>query len=207
MHRQLKDHFWIASEIYCPDREVIDDQWKKIVANYTQRTRHYHTLSHLAYMLEELLQAQSFIQDWDAIVFAAFFHDYIYNASAKTNEEKSADAARGYLRAIGFPSHRINRVVGHILATKKHEGCADSDTNYFLDSDLAILGADEESYAKYQAGIRKEYKWYPDLLYKPGRRKVLEHFFAMENIFKTDLFRKRQEQAIKNIERELDEIA
>jgi predicted metal-dependent HD superfamily phosphohydrolase len=206
MERQLKDHFCLASEIYSPDRALIDEQWKKIVANHQQKTRHYHTLAHLAYMLQELGQAQPYIQDWDSLVFATFFHDLIYDATSKANEEKSAEVARSYLSALGYPTHRINRVVGHILATKKHETSADSDTNYFIDADLAILGSDPESYNEYQAGIRKEYRWFPDLLYKPGRRKVLEGFLAMKNIYKTEIFRKRQDQAIKNIQQEIRQL-
>lgn len=55
----------------------------------------------------------------------------------------------------------------------------------------------------YTKQIRKEYSIYPDFLYKPGRKKVLEHFLQLENIFKTDYFKTKYEvQARKNIESE-----
>jgi len=52
--------------------------------------------------------------------------------------------------------------------------------------------------------IRKEYKVYPDIIYKPGRRKVVQHFLAMERIYKTDYFFVRLEQQAKeNLTKEL----
>ena len=46
---------------------------------------------------------------------------------------------------------------------------------------------------------------YPDMMYKPGRKKLLEHFLAMPHIFKTAFFRERLEvQARENLMRELE---
>ena len=93
------------------------------------------------------------------------------------------------------------------MATKLHGLNTDSDTNYFMDADLAILGADDDLYNLYTRQIRKEYKFYPDLLYKPGRRKVLQHFLQMDSIYKTSYFKDKYEwQARKNIKRELMDL-
>lgn len=74
-----------------------------------------------------------------------------------------------------------------------------------IDADLSILGADWETYFSYMQKIRREYAVYPDLLYKPGRRKVIEHFLSMPVIFKTDIFRRRFEaQAQDNLKQELE---
>ena len=79
-----------------------------------------------------------------------------------------------------------------------------TDTNYFIDADLSILGSDNKSYLNYSRQIRKEYRHFPDILYKPGRRKVLAAFLEMKNIFKTKYFQdKYEEQAKINI---LDEL-
>jgi len=41
---------------------------------------------------------------------------------------------------------------------------------------------------------------YPDLVYNPGRKKVLNHFLAMDSIFKTDYFyNKFDRQAKENL--------
>lgn len=89
-----------------------------------------------------------------------------------------------------------------------HELSKDSDTNYFIDADLAILGSAPAQYNIYATMVRKEYRQYPDLLYKPGRRKVLEHFLQMPAIYKTAFFRERyQQQAKENLAAELNMLS
>ncbi|HET7178254.1 MAG TPA: hypothetical protein VFI14_00955 [Chryseosolibacter sp.] len=52
--------------------------------------------------------------------------------------------------------------------------------------------------------MRREYSMYPDFLYRPGRRKVLQYFLDMERIFKTEEFASKfEKQARGNLEREL----
>jgi predicted metal-dependent HD superfamily phosphohydrolase len=52
--------------------------------------------------------------------------------------------------------------------------------------------------------VRKEYLIYPDLIYNPGRKKVLHHFLAMDRIFKTDFFyNKFEQQARQNLRKEI----
>jgi predicted metal-dependent HD superfamily phosphohydrolase len=46
---------------------------------------------------------------------------------------------------------------------------------------------------------------FPDFVYKPGRKKVLLHFLAMERIFKTDyFFHKFELLAKQNLQKELE---
>jgi predicted metal-dependent HD superfamily phosphohydrolase len=90
------------------------------------------------------------------------------------------------------------------LATKTHILAADSDTNFFTDADLSVLGSDWESYSAYFKNVRKEYAIYPDFIYNSGRKEVLKHFLGMNQIFKTDFFyAKFEAQARLNLEREL----
>ena len=63
-------------------------------------------------------------------------------------------------------------------------------------------------YDTYCQQVRKEYSIYPDFLYKPGRKKVLEHFLNMERIFKTTYFFDLYEaQARENLRRELSSLS
>lgn len=147
------------------------------------------------------------IADWDSIVFAIFFHDVVYNVLKKDNEYKSGICAREYLTAIKFiPQERIDHVQEMIMATAGHEMSSVDDINLFTDADLSILGTDHDTYQVYQAGIRKEYKWYPDLLYNPGRKKVIKHFLSMEKIFKTQAFARFEDQARINLQSELSSL-
>lgn len=143
----------------------------------------------------------------EALLFAAFYHDVIYDVLQQDNEERSADLAKTTLVELNIPAEVTELCNNHILATKKHEYSACADTNLFTDADVAILGALPPLYREYTGNIRREYSVYPDEVYKPGRIKVLEHFLAMPSIFKTSFFMGRYEtQARENINQELAEL-
>ena len=59
----------------------------------------------------------------------------------------------------------------------------------------------------YLKNVRKEYSLYPNLVYNPGRKKVLQHFVEMEKIFKTEyFFEKFEAQAKENLKQELEQL-
>jgi predicted metal-dependent HD superfamily phosphohydrolase len=109
------------------------------------------------------------------------------------------------MNQIFVPDDTIELCKTHILATKSHHQSSDTDTNFFTDADLSVLGQSWEIYSTYFKNVRKEYSIYPDLLYNPGRKKVLNHFLAMDRIFKTEFFYDKFEiQAKKNLRKELE---
>jgi predicted metal-dependent HD superfamily phosphohydrolase len=185
---------------YCDNTALAGKLWDEIEKSYAAKGRYYHNQSHLENLLNELASFKESIEDWDCIIFTTAYHDVVYNALKKDNEEQSAALAEERLAEIAFPSDRINKCVQQILATKGHTVSDSQDTNFFTDADLSILGASWEAYETYFKNIRKEYAFYPDLLYKPGRKKVLQHFLSMDKIFKTDkFFSQYEEQARKNL--------
>jgi predicted metal-dependent HD superfamily phosphohydrolase len=180
------------------DQTLINKLWSEIASHYNRRIRHYHNLYHLETLLRELLIIQDKITDWQTIVFSIAYHDIIYNTLKKDNEEKSASLAYERLGLLKLPTYRREKCREQILTTKGHYNSNDSDTNYFTDADLAILGSNYFRYKKYTEQIRKEYNMYPNLIYKPGRQKVLKHFLQMPTIYKTDYFIERYEQQARN---------
>jgi predicted metal-dependent HD superfamily phosphohydrolase len=152
----------------------------------------------------KLSAVKASIQDPDAVLLAIAYHDFVYRVSRKDNEERSAEVMRERMLPLGFPEPMVERAITHIRATQRHEATSDPDTEQFTDADLSILGSSPERYKLYAQQVRKEFRLYPHLLYKPGRRKVLAHFLTMPNIFKTVHFRERfEEQARMNLEAEL----
>lgn len=177
--------------------------WEELEACHNEAGRHYHTLTHLEHVLNELLPHKHAFVSWHTLVFAVAYHDAVYNPLKSNNEEKSAALAAKRLMEIFFPKTECTRCVEFILATKKHLP-ADEETNLFTDADLSILGTESETYKLYTQQIRQEYSMYPDFLYNPGRKKVLQHFLEMNNIYKTESFRIQYEaQAKTNLETEL----
>lgn len=200
----LKEKFEMLCLNFTDNKNLIDNFWNEIEKKYSEKSRHYHNLRHLENMFEEVESVKVQIKNFNNVTFSIFYHDIIYDASSKSNEEKSAEFSKKRLEDLNIAKEDIQKVYAQILATKSHQKSDDQDTNFLLDADLSILGKDNKAYLEYTKQIRKEYSIYPDFLYKPGRKKVLEHFLELESIFKTDFFKAKYEvQARKNIEVEL----
>lgn len=190
---------------FTPDNTLANNLWLEIFTRYSDPKRHYHTITHLESMINELEKVKSEIADWEVTLFAVFYHDIVYDATSNTKEKDSAAIAHTRLTQIGLCQTRIEKCVQMILATKEHKSTPDKDTCFLLDADLSILGAAPPDYQQYAHQIRSEYAIYPDFLYNNGRKKVLRHFLAMKAIFKTAQFQNRLEAAArKNIMWELE---
>ncbi|MGV3538733.1 MAG: hypothetical protein ACO1OQ_02925 [Rufibacter sp.] len=192
---------------YTGDTKLIERWWLELEKAYTSSGRHYHNLTHISAMLLLAQEHATTLASPALVQFAIFYHDAVYKATIKDNEEKSAALAEERLTQLGLGTEDIEKVAAMILATKKHQVSPDPDTNFLLDFDLAILGADWPQYEQYTRQIRKEYRIYPDLLYKPGRKQVLRHFLDLPQIFKTAKFQELLEgKARQNLARELTEL-
>lgn len=203
----LRETFIKLSTNYTDDIRLIEELWTEIEKNYSNPKRYYHTLQHLENIFIQLTEIKSEIQDWDTILFTLYYHDIVYNTAKSDNEEKSAVLAKKRLQQIHVQQEKIAFCVQQILATKSHIQTTNSDTNYFTDADLSILGQEWEIYLSYLKNIKKEYAIYPDKIYNAGRKKVLKHFLNMDRIFKTDIFFNQFEaQAKKNLTNELNNL-
>lgn len=203
----LKERFLQNCLKFSENRDLIENLWLKIEKKHSEKGRFYHNLDHLENMFLELEAVKDQILNYAAITFSVFYHDIIYDATSRANEEKSAEFAVSRLEELNTDQAIIKEVFEQILATKTHQISNHHDTNYLLDADLSVLGKDPEAYRDYTKKIRKEYSFYPDLLYKPGRKKVLQHFLELESIFKTDYFKSKYEkQAKENIQSELNNL-
>lgn len=207
MSNTIKTTFQHLFATYSEDRHLFTSFWTEIEIRYCAKNRHHHNLVHIEHVINELKSIQTEVLDWDVLLFSAFYHDIVYQSTAKDNEELSAAFAQCRLSKIQFPETKIKHVVNQILATKTHEFSSDLDTHYFLDADLSILGHDWESYEQYSTSIKKEYAIYPDFLYNLGRKKALIHFLSRQGIFQTPYFKNKYEkQARINIQREIDTL-
>lgn len=203
--QSLKKIWTELCHIYSDNTSLIAEYWNEISEAYTNSSRHYHSISHVDNMISLAFQYQHEIIDFDTLLFSIFYHDIVYDASKKDNEERSGDIAKERLIQLKVSDHSYELTYSQILATKSHITSANPDTNLLLDIDLSVLGADWDTYLNYANGVRKEYHIYPDLLYKPGRRKVLNHFLEMTNIYKTELLKNRFEaNARVNLRKELE---
>lgn len=166
---------------------VLDD----LVRAYSEPHRHYHTLGHIAELLQ-LLEEHGGALDGDAVKLAILFHDVVYDPVRQDNEAASAKLAAEQMRPLGFPRELIPKVERYILATQHGTSLAaagDADLHLLLDLDLSVLAAASDRYRTYAQAIRQEYAAVPDALYRPGRRRVLEAFLARPEIYGTEQLR------------------
>ncbi|MBZ4033443.1 hypothetical protein K6T82_01600 [Flavobacterium sp. 17A] len=180
----------------------IQQNWNILEKAYSNKSRHYHNLTHLKEMIASFEIYRDRLHNPNEILFSIFYHDFVYSASKKDNELKSAEFALSILSE----KHHLNKqlVFDAICATQQHAHNTNEDINWLIDFDLKILAKDWEEYKIYFEQIRKEYRIYPDFLYKPGRAKALKHFLKYEFIFQTNVFRNLyEEKARQNIEKEI----
>lgn len=203
----LKETFIELLTKYTDNDSLKNKLWTEIEKNYSSKKRYYHNLQHLDNLLSQLTDVKSEIQNWETILFTLFYHDIIYNSIKSDNEEKSAELAEKRMKQISVPNDKIELCKKQILATKSHIKSTESDTNYFTDADLSVLGQNWETYLFYYKNVRKEYSIYPTLVYNSGRKKVLNHFLSMDRIFKTDFFyNKFEKQAKQNLKQEIESL-
>ncbi|WP_395063923.1 hypothetical protein [Flavobacterium sp.] len=177
--------------------------WHDLQKVYSAKSRHYHNLTHLEEMIALYDNYHSELEFPDEVLYAIFYHDYVYKVTRKDNELKSAEHG---LSILPFNTKIDKRLVFNMIcATQLHHHNENEDTNWLIDFDLKILSKDWEDYKIYCDQIRKEYKIYPNMLYKPGRKKALQHFLENSSIYQTEVFRIKYEiKARENLKAELN---
>lgn len=183
-------------------REYSDYYWGVLERRYGESHRRYHTLEHIRTMFASF---QIDIRGMTDLQFAIFFHDIVYNITAKDNEEKSAIAAFEYLHT--YNSSIAERVDESIRATAEHIYTGtDRTTLLLIDSDLSILGAPPALYRLYMKQIREEYGHIGTDEFMKGRLEFLKSFYTRKNIFNTAEFIPLERQGRGNILAEISEI-
>lgn len=203
----LQKQWFDLASTYTKDTKLMSEYWNDIVRYYNSKNRHYHNLSHIYNMLRHTEMMEASINDYDVFRFAIWYHDIIYKATKKNNEQKSAEFAQEQLKRLNIEEKRVNFVAKLIQSTQYHDILLTetNDNALLLDIDLSILGSDWKVYENYVHQIRKEYAIYPDFMYNKGRKKAMLHFLKRERIFYTEFyFNKFEVQARRNIEKEID---
>lgn len=181
-----------------------DALFSRLVKCYSEPHRKYHTMRHLHECFAYLERVRSFAEYAGEVQLALWFHDAIYDTRKKDNEERSAEWARASALAAGIADDQASRIHELVMATKHNAVPAGRDASVLVDIDLGILGADEARFDEYEIQVREEYSWVPGLLYRRGRRKILQEFVSRENIYSTEYFRDQCEaRARSNIGRSL----
>lgn len=166
----------------------------RLTRAYSEPTRFYHTTQHIAACLHELEDVRHLLHFPNAVEWAVWLHDVVYNPKASDNEGQSARVSEQILHEAQAELSFIEQTTNLILATRHNGSPPDMDTCYLVDIDLAILGSSPILFATYEENIRREYAWVSEELYRTKRKEILASFLHRASIYHTDFFRDRYEQ-------------
>lgn len=170
---------------------------------YRAPGRFYHDLAHIQDCLRELEQALADgvpVDDPEALRYALWFHDYVYDPARQDNEEQSARAGKEAALRDGYSPAFADRVHALVMATK-HGAVAlrNNDEKLMVDIDLSSIAADD--FGAITTKIRLEYAHVPDELFYPARKAVLRTFLEQPEIYHTGYFRRKYgDQAQANLQ-------
>lgn len=166
---------------------------------YAEPHRRYHDLRHLHEVLAAVEILADEADDIEAVRWAAWFHDAVYDVGADDNEERSAQLAE-----LRLPRHLSRRVARLVRLTTTHKPApGDRDGAVLCDADLHVLGADASRYAEYVEAVRAEYGMVPDREFADRRADVMAALLEGP-IFHTPTGRKRwEERARRNVSAEV----
>ena len=188
-------------------REDLEQRW-------SEPQRGYHDLRHLDEVVDALAELRpSTIAndlDWAATVFAAWFHDAVYDVEAPAdNERLSSELARATLSRSGADRRVVELSCSLVEASETHEVRETTGPQAaFHDADLWILSAPAERFDTYCDDVRREYAAVPDDAYASGRSAILLPFLERASVYRTDHARCHWEPSARdNLGRELDRLA
>ena len=164
--------------------------YESVVTRHREAHRHYHDIRHVRWVLRhvaELAAGRSVdeLDDLDAVVVAAFFHDVVYDPTAPDNERASAELAAQALRELQWTGGRIDRVAAMIRGTAGHhlDDTMSIDAAVLYAADLGVLAADPAGYSDYVRNVRREYGHLSDAAWTDGRTEVLRSFLGRPAIY------------------------
>jgi predicted metal-dependent HD superfamily phosphohydrolase len=188
--------------------DLADGLRARLAERYAEPHRRYHDLRHLHEVLQTVDELAGAAEDLDAVRWAAWFHDAVYDVHRADNEERSADLAVRELTDLGFEPRRVEEVARLVRLTATHRP-ADGDANgaVLSDADLRILASDPWRHAEYVHDVREEYAHVPEDDFRKGRAAVLRDLLSAERLYRTEVAHGRwEERARANLATELRQL-
>lgn len=209
---------WIVKYIqdsvaqFVPNSEAFDDLngfVSNVIESYGNNDRYYHNLEHLVHCIQELqdfkIRNNTENLDMQALFLAILGHDMVY----KKERNDELMSAHDSLQYLGY-NETTQKVHEIIMATahfdKNGKNVLSEEEKIMCSLDLAILAQPSFMYEEYTKNVRKEYAKFDEVSYLNGRKKVVETFLQMPQIYKSSFFNHYEEDAKTNLQNELKAI-
>ncbi len=187
-------------------RYLSPDLRDQLLARWSEPHRRYHTIEHLAAVLDALdvLSDAGVEFDRQPVELAAWFHDAVYDIGSPGNEERSAEFALKSLNGSGTAAE----VARLVRVTAEHRPDADDlNAAALCDADLAVLAGTPFQYQMYADRVRDEYRSVPDDVFDAGRAELLVNLLRADKLFHTPCGQERWEQrARENVAAEIAQL-
>lgn len=174
-----------------------------LLERWNEPQRCYHNETHLRAVLRavDALEADGEPFDATEVRLAAWLHAAVFDPAESENNAKSAAFAERALDPAA-PVEEVARLVELMAGHRVEPG--DLNGAVLSDADLAVLGADPETYDTYAADVRHEFAHVPGERFVAGRIAALEGLLERRSVYRTRAGRDRWEkQAHANLNREL----
>nr|WBO78749.1 hypothetical protein SBE_002380 [Streptomyces sp. SBE_14.2] len=159
---------------------------ERLLERWREPQRKYHTVTHLADVLDRVDVLEEYADDPDVVRLAAWFHDAVYLPDRSENEERSARLAERALAEAGLSAEKTAEVARLVRLTVTHDPADDDrDGQVLCDADLAVLAAPPTAYAAYTAAVREEYHFVPSDAFRAGRAAILRQLLELPRLFRT----------------------
>jgi predicted metal-dependent HD superfamily phosphohydrolase len=199
MERWKKALSQLLNSLDVPNADSLIEEYRLA---YSQPHRKYHNLEHINYLLDALSVVP---EPSPALLVAAMYHFFVYDATRADNEEKSAEYLRTKLQVAGVPSTFVDSVAAIMLApvTSVDMAYASKEAQYLADADMSIYGESPDIYQRYVAAVRLEVGTVADFTWYRQRIRFLLPLLQKERLFYTDEFARLEKHARNNIVMEL----
>ena len=181
-----------------------------LISAYAATSRHYHGLDHIAALLALSRAYAAHLNDRAAVDLAILYHDVVYEPTRADNEARSAARARRELAAAGCRGDRAStrsRAISRRRSTRSPRRPAVSPTAISIICSISTCRFSPRRRlltTPMPPPFAASIAIYPDLLYRPGRAKVLKAFLAAPQLYRVPALAGLWElRARENIAREL----
>lgn len=200
-----------------------DQEFEALLVRLREPHRRYHTATHVMWVCRHVaaLAGAHPVDDLDAVMAAALYHDAVYDPRSTSNEAASARLAERVLAGTEEWDAARRGTVAELIRSTAH-GVTGADrpdttdlatraaddpvvaTAILNDADLAVLGAEPSAYETYRRGVRAEYAHVDDKAWRRGRSQVLNGLLGRPSIFATStMLAEREARARANLTAEL----
>ena len=192
--KELRQRWQLLCDGLKIDWRLARQEGQQLVSSWDRLPRYYHDTTHLLACLRALEPVRLQLQNPQACELALWFHDAVYWPRRKDNEEQSAAWALRFMTAAGLDARQRDGVVQLVLETRHATLPSTGDAQYVVDADLGILGQPPSVYGRFEANVRKEYRFVPEADFRLRRVGVLQGFLDRPRIYSTEWFHSRLEQ-------------